>query len=335
MDNLLSLQYKDAKEKVKIMDADLHYKNDLCNALCQIVRIDDFEEKCNNIDYDIFQSIKLLEGVVGLGKVGKKLYCIFNIVEVGLPNNSMHFNNVIGSYYNENNELQVEEFKVGKNIVLWYNNPFGVCENDIYKYADMFSEIDASISIAILKTRDTDIFEVSNEQEKQELLKSIRETKKGEPVVFVNKRKDLLTDEDRKKETINDVSNSTYIQYLSHLYDNILSRFCNKNGISVNMGSSKQAQQTVNEVDKVDAYSWLNPISMLYQCQKFCKNVKELYDIDLSCHFGIVHEKNFEKFFIECSAEDTDNDVQTESEDISEEVSEEREETTDNENQND
>lgn len=334
MKNIIELHYKDAKEKVKNMDADFHYNVDLCNALCQVVRIDDFEKKCNNIDYDIFQSIKLFEGVVGLGKVGGKLYCIFDITEVGLPNNTMHYDNVIGSYYDESNELHVEEFKVGKNIVLWYNNPFGVGENDIYKYADMLSEIDTSISIAILKTRDTDIFEVSNETEKQELLKSIRETKNGEPIVFVNKRKNSLVDEEHKKETINDVENSEYIQYLSHLYDNILSRFCNKNGISVNMGSSKQAQQTVNEVDKVDAYSWLNPISMLFQCQKFCGDVKELYDIDLTCHFGIVHEKNFEKFYTECTADDADNDVQTESNNVSRETSEESEET-DNENQND
>lgn len=323
MNNLLSLHYKDAKQKIKTYDSDFHYRIDLLNALCQVVRITNFEEVTNDIDYDLFQSVKFIEGVVGLTKKGKNFYCVFNISEVGLPNNTMHYNHVIGSYYDDKNELHVDEFTVDKDIVLLYNNAFGIGENDIYNLSDMLSEIDTSIMTSIFKTRYTDVLEVSDEQEKQNYIKAMRETKDGEPIVFTHKKKNEFTDENEQKTfTLNDVKNTNTIQYLSHLHDDILKRFCNKNGLSINMGSSKQAQMSVAEISGVDAYSWVNPTSMLYQTQQFSKRCKELFDIDFDVRFGIVHEKNFEKFMAECTAKDTDVNVETETE-IEENVSRE------------
>lgn len=319
MNNLLSLHYKDAKQKVKCLDSDYHYRVELLNALCQIVRITNFEDITDGIDYDLFQSVKFVDGVVGLAKKENNLYCVFNITEVGLPNNTMRHNHVIGSYYDVNNELHTEEFTVGVDIVLLFNNAFGVGENDIYNLSDMLSEIDTSIMISVNKTRYTDVVEVSNEQEKQNYQKAVRETKDGEPVVFVNKTKNSITEEtEQKPYMLNDVKNTNTIQYLSHLHDDILKRFCNKNGLSINMGSSKQAQMTVAEVSGVDAYSWVNPTSMLYQTQQFAKRCKDLYDIEFDVRFGIVHEKNFEKFMAECTKDDVDNNVETETEETSE-----------------
>lgn len=315
MTNFLYLKYKEMKEKTKSIDSDYHYQVDFINALCQVVRIDDFERITDGIDYDLFQTVKLTQGVVGLTKVNDNYYCVFDVKPVGLPNNTMHYNNVIGSYYNVNNELVVKNFEVGKDIVLWYNNHLGVCENDIYKYADILSEIDTSLNVGILKTRYTDCIEVECEQDKQNYLKAVRETKNGEPVVFVRKKNALIDSESLNTMKLNDFKDSDKLQYLSHLYDDIIKRFCNKNGVSMNM-SSKQAQQTEKEISGMDAYSWLNPVSMLYQCQLFCKNVMELYGIVLKCHFGIVHELNYHKYTMECTSNDSDDNVHTEDENV-------------------
>ena len=315
MNNFLLLKYKELKEKVKSIDSDYHYQVDFINALCQVVRIDDFENITGGIDYDLFQTVKLTQGVVGLTNVNDNYYCVFDVKPVGLPNNTMHYNNVIGSYYNVNNELVVKNFEVGKDIVLWYNNHLGVCENDIYKYADILSEIDTSLNVGILKTRYTDCIEVETEQDKQSYQKAIRETKNGEPVVFVRKKNALIDSESLNNMKLNDFKDSDKLQYLSHLYDDIIKRFCNKNGVSMNM-SSKQAQQTEKEISGMDAYSWLNPVSMLYQCQLFCKNVKELYGFELKCHFGIVHELNYHKYTMECTSNDSDDNVHTEDENV-------------------
>lgn len=338
MKNILSLHFKDVKQKVKTFDSDLHYRTEFLNALCQIVRITNFETITNNIDYDLFQSVKFVDGVVGLTKVNNNFYCVFDIHEVGLPNQTMHYNNVIGSYYDTNNELIVREFTVGKDIVLLYNNAFAIGENDIYKLSDMLSEIDTSINTSVFKTRYTDVVEVENEQEKQQYQKAMRETKDGEPVVFTHKKSNLIEETEPKSYTLNDVKNTNTIQYLSHLHDDIMKWFCNKNGLSINMGSSKQAQMSVAEVSGVDAYSWVNPTSMLYQTQQFAKRCKELFDIDFDVRFGIVHEKNFEKFMTECTAEDTDENVETETQNVSRETSENDERGDDNvesENEND
>ena len=325
MNNFLSLKYKELKEKAKATDSDYHYQVDFINALCQVVRIDDFENITGGIDYDLFQTVKLTQGVVGLTKVNGNYYCVFDVKPVGLPNNTMHYNNVIGSYYNVNNELEVKNFEVGKDIVLWYNNHLGVCENDIYKYADILSEIDTSLNVGILKTRYTDSIEVESEQDKQNYQKAIRETKNGEPVVFVRKKNALIDSESLNAMKLNDFKDSDKLQYLSHLYDDIIKRFCNKNGVSMNM-SSKQAQQTEKEISGMDAYSWLNPVSMLYQCQLFCKNVMDLYGAELKCHFGIVHELNYHKYTMECTSNDTDDNVHTEDENVDTEMEKDEQE---------
>ena len=314
MTNFLYLKYKEMKEKTKSYDSDYHYQVDFINALCQVVRIDDFTD-ITGIDYDLFQTVKLTQGVVGLTKVNDTYYCVFDVKPVGLPNNTMHYNNVIGSYYNENNEIVVGNFTVGVDIVLWYNNHLGVCENDIYKYADILSEIDTSLNIGILKTRYTDSIEVSDEQEKQSYLKAIRETKNGEPVVFMRQKNSLLDNDVMNNIRLNDFKESDKLQYLSHLYDDIIKRFCNKNGVTMNM-TSKQAQQTEKEISGMDAYSWLSPVSMLNQCQIFCNSVMDLYGLKISCHFGIVHEMNYHKYIMECTANDTDNNVHTEQSDV-------------------
>ena len=307
INNILYFDYDKLKPKQKKAERKITYNEMLMIMLGQIVRVDGFEESLD-LDLDIALNIKLSDGYTGITYDDGAYRLLYDIQPVGLPRKDGRPNKLNATYVNDDNSVTTKEYTNDIDCVLWYNNALALGESvDFFSY--MMTEIDTSIEYNVQRSRYNPLLRVRNQKQKASLDEAMKNTHNGEPVTFVDDfdMMDLLDDNSALTVDLNDVKNIDKVQYLSHLHDDILKRFSNMYGVSMNM-SSKQAQQTEKEISGMDAMSWLIPIDMLNQSKEFCHRMKKLYDVNLVAHFGLVHEFNFKSFTGDCTKNDDSMD---------------------------
>ena len=297
--------YENLKPKERKRKNTFSYATEMLVMLSQIVRIDDFKAKLG-LDLDMALNVKLTDGIVGITKQNDNYYLLFNIQPCGMPGKDLRPHEVIGTYIDENRNIQTKQYTNNVDCVLWYNNSLEMPEYHVDFFSHMLTEIDTSIELNVYHARYNPFLKVENESQKQQIIKAMTQTKDGEPIVVVNANNSDWSEDD-KVINVNDVKNIDKVQYLSHLFDDFQKRFSNLYGVSMNM-SSKQAQQTEKEISGMEAMSWLIPVDMLTQAKEFCERMKEVYDVELTAHFGTIHELNFAKFAEDCTKDDNMND---------------------------
>lgn len=302
LNNILYLNYDKLKPKQKKLERTFSYHSQLLTQLGQILRIDEFNEKLD-LNLDVALNIKLTEGVVGITKENDVFYLVYAIAPVGLPRKDGRPYKVNGTYIDENQNVKTKEFINDENIVLWYNNALATSETFIDFISYMLTETDVSMEYNIQRSRFNPYIKVRTEKQKKQFEESMKATHDGVPVVFVDGEDNIFSSDENLTVDVNNAEQITKIQYLSHFYDDLLKRYSNLYGFSLNM-SSKQAQQTEKEISGMDSLSWLIPCDMLNQAKEFCERFKKLYDVELTAHFGIVHEFNFMKYTQDCTSDD-------------------------------
>lgn len=282
------------------------YENQFLTELAQIIELDNFPE---DLDQQLAKMMLIKDGVVGLYKEGEEFY-ICNVTQVGFPRKDGRPNRVIAKYIakGKNNEYEIKVIECinDKDIVLWYNTDFAVPDFNTERYAHTLAETDKSIDALIKYSRAMPIVRVKDDVEKQKVDNAIKnaDTDLGNPQTYID---DSAFDELFKKEqepiiNLHNVSDSDKIQYLSHLHCDLVSQFHSIYGLS-NTTTSKQAQQSVEEVQSGLAESWLIPLDMLKQAKEFCDRVSKCFSLEMSAHFGIVHEMYYNKFVGTCTQE--------------------------------
>lgn len=252
-------------------------------------------------------------------KKGDNYYLVFAIQPVGLPRKDGRPYQVNGTYIDKNQQVKTETFTNDENIVLWYNNALATPETSVDFFSYMFTETDTSMEYNIQRARFNPYIKVKNEKQKRQYEQAMQDTHDGKPIVIVDDESDPFSEDTSPTLDVNDVKQIDKLQYLSHFHDDLLKRFSNLYGVSMNM-SSKQAQQTEKEVAGMESMSWLLPIDMLEQAKQFCIRLKECYGVELVAHFGAVHELNFKQFTNDCTANDDtmDNDIDVNMEEMEE-----------------
>lgn len=307
MYNLIYRNYDKLKPKAKKNERNFAYHNQMLVQLAQIVRIDDFKDKLD-LDLDVALNIKLTEGVVGITKKGDNFYLVFAIQPVGLPRKDGRAYQVNGTYIDKNQQVQTQTFTNDENIILWYNNALATPESSVDYFSYCLTETDTSIEYNLQRSRFNPYIKVKNEKQKRQYEQAMRDTHNGEPIVIVDDEQDPFVDDTSPILDVNDVKMSDKIQYLDHHWEQIVQRFSNMYGCSLNQ-SSKQAQMSVQEVEGMNAMSWLLCLDMLNQAKEFCERMKETYEVELIAHFGTVHEFNFKKFTNDCTNNDETMDA--------------------------
>lgn len=178
---------------------------------------------------------------------------------------------------------------VGIDIVFGYNNRIGKADSDIVKYAEFFNEIDKSILINVLNSRLTLIPTVKDEKDRQTVKEILKNIYNGKSDVIVSKN--IITDYLQNKKCDIDTIELTRpeeierVQYLSKLYDDMLSRFWSMYGHPMNF-TGKMAQLTKEELKGYDTFSRIKPLNMLSERQKFCKTINNTFGLDVSVDFS-------------------------------------------------
>lgn len=293
---------------------DFDYTAKFINKVNQIVRFDNFFE---GLDQDIFNFIKITDGMVGILKDDDGYECCF-VEPVGLPRKDGRPYKLIARY------IKVEEDKPkiivkndlenDKDIVLFYNTANGLPDFNIVWLAKMLGETDVSIYKNILFARYAPLLRAKSEKEKQQLIEAIDKIVDGKITTLVSDDlfEDILAKEQDPILNITDVANSDKIQYLSHLYQDIIKRFSMEYGCPIS-GVEKMAQQNNAEINGDVAYSWLTPIDMLNQAKEGCKRAKALWeDLTIEAHFGTLHELMYLKFAQDITKDNPDMNVSIE-----------------------
>lgn len=299
------------------------YSNVMKTEVCQIVELDNFPA---DLDQQLAKLLLLNEGMVGLYKEDDEYY-ICSVTQVGLPRKDGRPNKVIARYLGKGKagdyEVKVKDDLVNdRDIVLWYNSDFALPDIITEYYAHELAECDKSIKALVKYSRAMPLYRVADTNEKAQIDKALEyaDVDLGKPQTFISDKTFEGLFNKGQEPTINltDVGNSDKIQYLSHLHLDLMNRFHTIYGLPRGT-TSKQAQETVAEVQNADAEGWLIPLAMLKQAKEFCERANKLYGLELVAHFGILHELNFARFSMSCTAdtgahEDICNNVESEGE---------------------
>ena len=293
---------------------DFDYCLELINNINQIVRFDDFFP---DLDQDIFNNIKITEGMAGILKDEYGFQCC--IVEPeGLPRKDGRPYRVIARYIrvvDDKPQVVVKDHLLNdKDIVIFYNTAYGKPDLNIWWLAKMMSETDVSIYKNILFARYAPLLRVKSEKERKQMIEAISKIVDGEISTMISDDtfEDLLDKEQDPILNITDVGNSDKIQYLSHLFQDFIKRFTMRYGCPIS-GVEKMAQQNNAEINGDVAYSWLVPIDMLNQAKEGCIRAKKLWpELNIEAHFGTLHELMYIKFAQDITKDNPDMNVSIE-----------------------
>ena len=300
-----------AKEKLL---KDFDYCLELINNINQIVRFDDFFPE---LDQDIFNNIKITDGMAGILKDEYGFQCCM-VEPEGLPRKYGRPYKVIARYIrvaNDKPEVVVKNDLVNdKDIVLFYNTAYGKPDLNIWWLAKMMGETDISIYKNILFARYAPLLRVKSEKERKQMLEAIKEIVDGKISTMISDDtfEDLMEKEQDPILNITDVGNSDKIQYLSHLFQDFIKRFTMRYGCPIS-GVEKMAQQNNAEINGDVAYSWLVPIDMLNQAKEGINRAKKLWpELTIEAHFGTLHELMYLKFAQDITKDNPDMNVSIE-----------------------
>ena len=300
-----------SEKRTKVFD----YVTKLINNVNQVVRFDDFFE---GLDQDIFNHIKITDGMVGILKDEYGFQCT-TVRPVGLPRKDGRPYKVIAQYIrvpaNGIPEIIVKDNLINdEDIVIFYNTAYAQPDFNLFWLAKMLGETDLSIYKNIIYSRYAPLLRGKSEKEKIQLEKSIAKVVEGELSIFIPE--DMIESELEGNNdlvvNITDVANSDKIQYLSHLYQDFIKRFSMDYGCPIS-GVEKMAQQNNAEINGDVAYSWLVPIDMLNQAKEGINRAKKLWpELTIEAHFGTLHELMYLKFAQDITKDNPDMNVSIE-----------------------
>lgn len=187
---------------------------------------------------------------------------------------------------------------VNKDIAVGWNNSLHKPDFDILKYVSQLSEVDISLKSVVINSRLAPVYRASDGKESESIKEVLNSIYSGKPQVIVNKNtfSELINENEEKK-----IINFTFpdevekLNYLSKYRDDIISCFAQTYGFNM-QSTGKMAQQTMFELSGYEAFSKVIPSDRL-KCRKdFCKNINEIFGLDISVDFSDVWKQDFMEF---------------------------------------
>lgn len=179
---------------------------------------------------------------------------------------------------------------LGKDIIIGYNNSIRTPNLEIPYYAEMFTEIDKSIKANVLLSRVASVPLAKNDATKTAIENILTDIEDGKTktIASTNIMEDLLNNGDDvvKMLHLTQPEQIERVQYLSKLHDDLLKRYWNIYGHSL-QSNGKMAQVSEMELEGYETYSKIIPYSML-------ESRKELIDLCNST-FGTKYTVDFSK----------------------------------------
>lgn len=261
----------------------------------------DYKNLPQNIENEFIEKAMIRGGVVAMTPIidsydnEEKMYC-------GIPVLSG-----VTMYSNISRQAQLttpcgssEALLVGKEIPVGYNNYNHSAEYDILRYAELFSEIDKSIDIAIKNTRMTKVFPVSDSKQAETINNVMEDIYNGKPKAIALKKtfEDTLNESMGEREKnfsvpLTDPRDVETIQYLSKLHDDLVRRIATLHGHKMNT-TGKMAQMTRDELNESETFSHIYVCQQMEMRKRFVEDCNRILGTNIEVAYGCAW-KHFEK----------------------------------------
>lgn len=210
------------------------------------------------------------------------------------------------------NQINKEGVIDGINGAICWNN--SIHRSDLVKlsrYTEMFNLIDTAQKCLIRYARLFPVFEVQDDNVKQQLNQALKNADNGEPFTFTTKALSKLGVDGTPGVNIfqlGDYSAVDKIQYLSTYHNDLLRRFYSMYGMSYSQ-SMKQAQQSVEEVTSDRIVSWIIPNDRLKERKKFIETYNKVFNHNATVDFSDAWKKGYEKYMRDLKGGNVDEEV--------------------------
>lgn len=172
-------------------------------------------------------------------------------------------------------------------VAIFFNDDTLSPDMNIGRFSDMMAELEVSMKLNVLFSRMYPIPLATDTKAKKSIEEAIQNMQNGKIATILDERKLREQIEGYKGiDTVNltDVDKAQYIQYLAKFRDDLMRWFYSLYGMN-SQGSSKLAQQTVDEVNQDNNASMILPHSMLRARQAGCKMCNDKFGWDMEVSF--------------------------------------------------
>ena len=168
----------------------------------------------------------------------------------------------------------------GVNAAICWNNKTHTSDLiTLRKYTELIHLCDTSQKCLMKYARLFPVFEVDNENVKQMINNAVKNSEEGNPVTFTTKALSRIGQDGEpgvKVINLGNVNAVDKLQYLSTYHNDLLRRFFSMYGMAYSQ-STKQAQQSIEEVHSENKISWILPNDRLNERQKFTETYRKVF----------------------------------------------------------
>jgi hypothetical protein len=203
---------------------------------------------------------------------------------------------------NQNNKQGAVD---GVNAAICWNNKTHTSDMiQLSRFTELFNLVDTAQKCLIRYARLFPVFEVENQQIKNQIDEALKNADNGEPFTYVNKGLSKIGmdgEPNMKILQLGDVSAVEKMQYLSTYHNDLLRRFFTMYGMNYSQ-SMKQAQQSIEEIHSDINVSWIIPDDRLKQRRKFIDTYNEVFGHNATVEYSDAWKKAYEKYMKEGGA---------------------------------
>lgn len=265
------------KQKKKFEEA-LHFNN-LYNARVSMFAYDGLPD---TLKAEFIEGMFITQGTCGVGIINGGLYTGVG----GYCGNIVNF--IPEEYQFTNVGIGELRGKVGKDIVVGWNDATASPDWNLLQYASIFTEIDVSERLNVLFARLLRIPKVGDNKERKAIEDAILDLLEGRPTAVTSPN--VLSNyiegkEDNKFLDLADDNKIDKLQYLNQYRDNVLKRFFTLYGQGM-QNTAKLAQQTTDELHGNDGVSMILPLQMLKKREDWVKEVNSVFGTNITVDFS-------------------------------------------------
>lgn len=183
-----------------------------------------------------------------------------------------------------------EDWRNNPDIVVIFNNSCYSPDLNVGRYSDALAELEVSLKLNVLFARMYPIPVCADNKAKQAIEDALKSAMDGKIATILSPdaiAKYVAGDTTTGVDLVNitDVEKSQYIQYLAKYRDDLMRWFYSLYGMN-SQGSSKMAQQTVDEVNQDNNASMIIPHDMLRMRQQGAEELNEKFGWNVEYSFS-------------------------------------------------
>jgi len=304
--------YRDMKNKYKIATDDTMYSYYIQSVVSQMF---EWDEKIYRAEF--FDRMIRDVGAAALIKTETSDYTPvwFNPVDLGGGRYADGWFKDCKCFDFTGQQYEFKDWEHNPEILVFFNTPLRNPDLFVEKYANMFSDVDFSIVNNVHYSRQHPVPVAKDKKTKNRIDQVMKDVSGGDfnTILMETTVADVLDGKDAiDMLNLTDVTKSEYIQYLSHLYDSLMSRLFFHIGLGT-ADNGKQAQISVEELNKNDDASVTMSLAW-YKARKDAIDVAKEKGHDLFFDFSPLWKARIDRIINPPEVESTPDEQQEEPE---------------------